>query len=146
MDALKEILYNLGSLCGNVIRIVLDWFHNLTFYNKVIVLNTITSFFAITLSIAKYYIFESWFGINNPLAVYLLFIVVLMFATIFIEHAAVFWVRMAVNIWYLVYLIIMLATHGFSHAPYSISFGFFFNILAPAIYMWAAFMISFYDS
>ncbi|HNX23106.1 MAG TPA: hypothetical protein PKG60_03610 [Spirochaetota bacterium] len=141
MDALKELLYSLGSFCARMIKTSIDWFMDLSLLNKIIVINTLTSFLAITLPIAKYYIFESWTGINNPVAVYLILIVAIMFGTIFFHGPLVLGARVIINIWYLISVIAIYATHSISHAPYVLSAGFFFNLIAPVIYIAAAVMV-----
>lgn len=135
MDTLKDLLYSLGSFCAGLIRTAIDWFLGLDLLNRIIVINTATAFLAIILPIGKYYIFESWFEINNPLAVYMIGIAVVMFGTIFFSGMR--WVlplRLVVNGWYFVSLIYMWITHSFSHAPYNISYGIIFNLAAPVVY------------
>lgn len=141
MEALKELLYKLGSFCAAIIKTAADWFMGLSLLNKIIVINTFTSFLAITLPIARYYIFESWTGINNPVAVYLILIVIIMFATIFFHGPFVLAGRIIVNLWYMISVIVIYATHSISHAPYVLSMGFFFNLIAPLIYIAAATMV-----
>ncbi len=140
MEALKELLYNLGSYCAGVVRKSIEWFMGLSTLNKVIVLNTFTAFLAIILPIAKYFIFESWSDINNPIAVYLILIVIIMFGTIFFQGQLVLALRVVSNLWYLISVVVLYATHSISHAPYVLSIGFFFNLIAPAIYIGAAVM------
>jgi len=141
MEALKELLYTFGSFCARMLKTAIDWFIELSLLNKIIVINTFTSFLAITLPIAKYYIFESWSYINNPIAVYLILIVIIMFATIFFHGPLVSGARVILNLWYIISVIVMLATHSFSQAPYVLSIGFFFNLIAPLIYIGATVMI-----
>ncbi len=141
MEALKELLYKIGSFCADLIKIAVDWFMDLSLLNKIIVLNTFTSFFAITMPIAKYYIFESWFGINNPVSVYLILIVIIMFITIFFHGPVVLAGRLIVNLWYLGSVIVISATHSISHAPYVLSMGFIFNLVAPVIYIVVSAMV-----
>jgi len=141
METLKELLYTFGSFCGRMIKTAIDWFMGLTPLNKVIVINTLTAFLAIVLPIAKYYIFESWSDINNPIAVYLILIVAIMFGTIFFHGQLILALRVVSNLWYLISVIVLYSTHSISHAPYVLSIGFFFNLIAPAIYIGAAVMV-----
>ena len=134
-EMLKELLYAIGSFCVDKIRAAIDWFMGLNIFNKVIVLNTITSFFAITLPIAKYYIFESWLYINNPVAVYLIFITMFMLVSIFFHNQIIFGVRVFFNLWFFIYILYMWAFNAISKAPYILSKGFAFNLLAPVIYV-----------
>lgn len=135
MDTLKELLYSIGSFFAGLIHTAIDWFLGLDLLNRAIVINTAAAFLAIILPIGKYYIFESWFEINNPLAVYMIGIAVIMFGTIFFSGMR--WVlplRLVINGWYFIALIYMWVTHSFSHAPYNISYGIVFNLAAPLVY------------
>lgn len=135
MELIKELLYTTGEMFMRFVNRVLAWFLALEFLNQAILVNTITAFFAIILPIARYYIFETWFEINNPQAVYLIAIVFIMIITMYIPVAAAFFIRLAVNAWYLLWLIIVSATGSISHAPYELSTGYFFNLAAPLIYI-----------
>jgi len=141
MEALKELLYSFGSFLARMIKTVIDWFMGLSLLNKIIVMNTVTAFFAITLPIAKYYIFETWNGINNPVAVYMILIVFIMCGTTFLHGPMVLAGRIVINLWYFIAVIVIYSTHSISHAPYVLSPGFFFNLAAPVIYMAAAVMV-----
>lgn len=135
MEQLKELLYSIGELFMRLVNRVFAWFLGLEFFNQAIIANSLTAFLAIVLPIAKYRIFETWFEINNPQAVYLIGIVFIMIATMYIPVTAAFAVRIVVNAWYLLWLIIVSATGSISHAPYELSTGYFFNIAAPVIYL-----------
>lgn len=135
MEQLKELLYSIGELFMRLMNRAFAWFLGLEFFNQVIVVNTITAFLAIVLPIAKYTIFETWFEINNPQAVYLIGIVFIMIATMYVPVTAAFALRIVVNAWYLLWFIIVSATGSISHAPYELSTGYFFNIAAPVIYL-----------
>ena len=135
METLKNLLYDIGSFLADKIRSAADWFMELNIYNKIIIINTIICFFAITLPIAKYYIFETWFFINNPVAVYLIFITIFMFVSIFFHHKYIFGARVILNLWYFLYVIYMYAFNTISKAPYVLSKGFAFNLIAPIVYL-----------
>ncbi len=135
MEQIKELLYTIGELFTAMAKKVLSWFLGLEFLNQAILVNGITAFFAIILPIAEYYIFETWFEINNPQAVYLIGIVFIMIATMYIPYSAAFVIRLVSNLWYLLWILIVSATGSISQAPYEISTGYFFNIAAPVIYI-----------
>ena len=141
MEALKELLYSIGTFCVNMLQRAVEWFKGLSLFNKVIVVNTLISFFAITLPIAKYAIWESYTSINNPLAVYLILIVAIMFTTIFFHGPLVLGGRIVVNLWYFISVIVIHATHAITHPVYTLSIGYFFNLVAPVIYIAAAVMV-----
>jgi len=135
MDTLRDLLYSIGSFFAGIIRIAIDWFLALDLLNRILVINTATAFLAIVLPIGKYYIFESWFEINNPLAVYMIGIAAVMFFTLFFSGMRwVFPLRIIICAWYFIALIYLWITHSFSHAPYNISYGIIFNIAAPLVY------------
>lgn len=141
MNTLKELLYALGSYVAGLLKAVIEWFLALSFINKIIVSNTLISFLAVILPIAKFYIFESWYGINNPIGVYLIFIAIFMIGTTFFHGILILVLRIVLNAWYFIYLVIMYSTHSISHAPYVMSIGFFFNIIAPVVYVGASVMV-----
>jgi len=135
MEQLKELLYLTGELFVRLVNRIFSWFLNLEFFNQAIIVNGITAFFAILLPIAKYNIFETWFEINNPQAVYMIGIVFIMIVTIYIPVTIAFAVRAVVNTWYLLWIVIVSATGNISHAPYELSIGYFFNIAAPVVFL-----------
>jgi hypothetical protein len=64
-----------------------------------------------------------------------------MFGSIFLHGQIVLVVRVVSNLWYLISVIVLYATNSISHAPYVLSIGFLFNLIAPAVYIGAAVMI-----
>jgi len=134
-EILKELLYSIISFIIDKIKVAIDWFMEQNVYNKIIILNTVTSFFAITLPIARYYIFETWFFINNPVAVYLILITMIMLASIFFRGQLVLGIRVVLNAWYFIYIVYMWAFNSISKAPYLLSKGFVFNLIAPIVYI-----------
>jgi hypothetical protein len=135
METIKDLVYAIGSFFADKIRIVIVWFMELNIFNKIIVINTVTCFFAIALPIAKYYIFESWRSINNPVAIYLIFVTGIMLLTIFLHGLYVLAIRVIFNLWFLLYVIYMYSFNTISQAPYEISTGFAFNLIAPIVYI-----------
>ena len=135
METLRDLLYDIGSFIVDKIRLVIDWFMDQNIFNKIIIINTVTCFFAITLPIAKYYIFGTWIFINNPVAVYLIFITIFMFAGIFFHHQYIFAGRVILNLWYFLYVVYMYLFDAISKAPYVLSKGFAFNLIAPVVYL-----------
>ncbi len=128
-------MFDIGAWFAGLIRRLLDWFLGLAIFNKLIVINFSVAFLAIVMPVAKYYIFESWFVINNPVAVYLIGIVFVMIATIYLPNLYGYIIRMVLNFWYLAWILFLLASGGISHAPYELTTGFYFNIAAPVLFM-----------
>ncbi|HOQ11219.1 MAG: hypothetical protein BWY23_00922 [Spirochaetes bacterium ADurb.Bin218] len=134
MNWLSDILFSIGSFIGSLLKMILQWFQDLDFYDKLIVINTLTAFLAVILPVGKYYIFEAWFSINNPLAVYMILIVALMWVLIFKKFTFLYLAVVVISLCYMFYMIYLIFSHGFSHAPYNLSYGIFFNIAAPIVF------------
>lgn len=135
MDFLRDLIYSVADFLAALLRRAFEWFSGLELYSRIIVLNTATAFFAIVLPVGKYFIFDTWFAINNPLAVYMIFITMIMFGTIFLSGMRwVFPLRIISNGWYLGAVFYLWVTHSFSMAPYEISYGIIFNLAAPVVY------------
>ena len=82
---------------------------------------------------AKFYIFESWFYVNNPLAVYMIGIAMVMFGSLYVSGLYVFIARIVLNSYYLIWA-----------NPHWIIFGYFLNIAVPVIYILAG-LWSYFD-
>ena len=44
MNWLSDILFSIGSFIGSLLKMILQWFQDLDFYDKLIVINTLTAF------------------------------------------------------------------------------------------------------
>ncbi len=105
-------------------------------FEKCVLYATVPAFFAIIMSVAKYYIFESYFYINNPLAVYMIGIVFVMVGSLFFTGRIKYMVRMALNLYYLFWVIYLpLAGELIKAQPHVITPGYYVNIAVPLIYM-----------
>lgn len=114
-------------------------FLDISIPEKIIFLNTIPALFAIVLPVARFYIFERYFNINNPLAVYMIGIVIIMFASLYIRSTIIFPVRLVLNGYYLFWVIyIPLAGELTKAQPHEIYAGYYLNIIVPAVYILAS--------
>jgi len=135
MSTLKELIFDIGALFAKLAGRVFDWFLELSLMNKLVVVNISVCFFAIVLPMARYYIFDSWFIINNPAAVYLIGIIFVMMATIYLPNLYGLIIRIVLNLWYLLWILYIWASGSISHAPYEVSAGYYFNVAAPLFFM-----------
>jgi hypothetical protein len=87
------------------------------------------------LPVARYYIFEQYFFINNPVAHYLIGIVIIMLVTVYFPGLVTMLGRIAVSLLYLADVIYLQAAHAISKAPYEITMGYYFNIAVPVMYI-----------
>ena len=131
VDIVKRVL----GFFIRIFEIFAEWFLEINFFEKLIVITAVPSFFAIILPVARYYIFETWFMINNPLAVYLIGIVFVMGVTIFFPGTLSLIIREFLNGLYLANVILMQVSHNISKAPYELSTGYYVNLAVPVIFM-----------
>ena len=132
---IKEILYAAGRFCGGLIARVFGWFMDQSLTDKLIIANTGVAFLAVVLPLVKYWMWDSWIGVNNPIGVYLIFISAIMFFTIIFRGRYVFALRIIVNAWYLLAFLVKWWTNSLCATQYYLSWGFLFNILAPVIFI-----------
>ncbi|HPS56671.1 MAG TPA: hypothetical protein PK514_01070 [Spirochaetota bacterium] len=132
---LKEILYTIGRFCAGLIGRAFEWFMAQSFLDKMIIGNIGIAFLAVVLPLVKYWMWESWIGVNNPIGVYLIFISGIMFITIIFRGRYVTALRILVNAWYLLAFLVKWWNHSFCATSYLLTWGFFFNILAPVIFI-----------
>ncbi|NLV68314.1 MAG: hypothetical protein GXY14_11650 [Spirochaetes bacterium] len=132
---LKEILYTIGRFCAGLIGRAFGWFVDQSLTDKLIIGNTGVAFLAVVLPLVKYWMWDSWIGVNNPIGVYLIFISAIMFFTIIFRGRYVFALRIFVNTWYLLAFLVKWWTNSFCATAYFLSWGFLFNILAPVIFI-----------
>jgi hypothetical protein len=135
------------SLVPYSLKIILIKFFNgmwyrflrISIFEKIILINIIPAFMAIVLPVARFYIFESYFYINNPVAVYLAGIVVIMVSSFYYPGLVKLIVRLSINAYYLFWIIYFpLAGELTKAEPYKICIGYYFNIAVPLIFIIAS--------
>lgn len=139
---LKEILYTVGRFCAALIGRAFEWFMEQSFPDKLIIGNIGIAFLAVVLPLVKYWMWDSWIGVNNPIGVYLIFISGIMFATIIYRGRYVLALRIFVNVWYLLAFIVKWWNHSFCATAYVLTWGFIFNILAPLLFIALSLVVS----
>ena len=139
MKQLLNLLLDLFAWALNAVKrllvIVFEKFLNINIFEKGIVINTLLAFAAVILPVARYYIFEQYFFINNPVAHYLIGIVLIMLATVYLPGFASMLVRIALNLMYCAGVVYLQIAHEISKAPYEITAGYYLNIAVPLIYI-----------
>ena len=132
---IKEILYTIGRFCAGLIGRAFEWFMAQSFLDRLIIANIGTAFLAVVLPLVKYWMWDSWIGVNNPIGVYLIFISGIMFLTIIYRGRYVTVLRLVINAWYLLAFLVKWWTNSFCATSYLLTWGFLFNILAPVIFI-----------
>ncbi len=128
---------------GKVVQIftfLKDRFLDLNPFEKLIVINAGIAFFAIVRPVASYYIFETYYYINNKIAHQLIGIVIVMFITQKFYNKITFMIRELLCSLYLIQMIYLHAAGEISKAPYKLNFGYSLNIAVPIIFMAASYL------
>ena len=134
------------SLILGILSSIYEKFIEISIPEKMIFLNTIPAFFAVILPVAKYYIFGTFFYINNTLAVYMLGIIFIMIITIYLTGLTRFLIRISINAYYLFWIIYLPLAGELTKAdPYRITAGYYINIAVPVIYIIASLFSYFYS-
>jgi hypothetical protein len=139
MKALLNMLIDLFALIFNLIKRVctniFEKFMEINVFEKGIVICTIVAFAAVVAPMARYVIFDSYFSINNPIAHYMIGIVLVMIATVYVHGFFSMIGRVLINVAYLIGVIYLQAAHEISKAPYELTAGYYLNIITPIIYI-----------
>ncbi|MGL4368542.1 MAG: hypothetical protein ACRCUT_02545 [Spirochaetota bacterium] len=143
LDYGRQALDLIVSAAGFIIKktgeytlIAWEWFRGLPFPEELIIINGIPALCAVLFPAARFYIFEFWYEVNNPLAVWMIVIGFVMFATVFFREKV--WVapaRIGVNLYYLGWAIYMVAGNQITKADsYEITGFYAFNYIVPVVY------------
>ncbi len=147
MQTVIDIFKSISDLLLRAGETVIDRFLELNLFEKINVINTLGAFFAIILPMAHYYIFKTWFMINNPLAVYMIGIVLVIFVTVPFHGRMKMGVRVVLNLYYLFWVVYLHLSGNLSKAPYELKAGYSVNIAVPIIYAAASLLCyRFYES
>ncbi|MCX7677878.1 MAG: hypothetical protein N2316_01535 [Spirochaetes bacterium] len=160
-----ELIVSIGSFLFEKIKILIffviqfivflfmkifDKFREVDFPEKIIFINTIAAAFAVVMPVARFELprlgFE-WY-VNSPLAVYMIGIAFIMVGTIYFRFSFFQWVRIAVNAYYLFWIVYIPLTEGLVKAnPHRICAGYYLNVIVPIVYLGASIMqVIFYRS
>jgi small-conductance mechanosensitive channel len=113
----------------------LEKFLEINIYEKLIVITTIPAFFAVVMAVGKFYIFEIYFYLNNPLAVYMIGIVFFMYFSLFIKNLLTFALREIFCLYYLFWVFYKHLGGGIAKTQYELTFGYYLNIIVPVAFI-----------
>lgn len=113
----------------------LEKFIEINLFEKLIIINIIMAFFAIVLPVANHLIFNLTFSVNNPLAVYLVGIVIVMIITIYFPGLSSLVVRIVINAYYYFWVMYIHYGQGIIKTDYELRAGYYFNIAVPLVYI-----------
>jgi hypothetical protein len=139
MKTLLDMIIDLFAWVFNAIKrvclIAFEKFVEINIFEKGIVICTVLAFAAVVAPMARYMIFDVYFTINNPIAHYMIGIVLIMIATVYFPGIIVMVLRVLINLVYIIGVIYLQAAHEISRAPYALTAGYYINIVAPLVYM-----------
>jgi len=133
IDLLIDILSQIGKFIMNLLSWIYENFMDLSFFEKMITISFVPAFFAVILSVAKFHLFNTYYYINNPLAVYMIGIVFVMIATHFFPGTVSLAIRIISNAYYLFWVIYIHIGKGIAQTDYSLSPGYFVNLGVPIL-------------
>ena len=146
LSLLIDLARSIAALVIGIIGSIYNKFLEISIPEKIIFLTTFPAFFAVVLPVAKYYIFGTFFFINNTLAVYMLGIILIMLITIYLSGITRLLIRLGLNLYYLFWIIYLPLAGELTKAdPYRLTAGYYINITVPAIYILAALFSYFYS-
>ncbi len=113
----------------------LEKFLEINIFEKLIVITTVPAFFSVVMAVGKFYIFELYFYLNNPLAVYMIGIVFFMYFSLFIKNLIIFALREVFCLYYLFWVFYKHLGGGLAKTPYELTFGYYLNIIVPIAFI-----------
>jgi len=124
-----DILLRFMEYCVSIFR-------ELEIPEKIIVLLSIVSVIIPILPIARFYIFESWYYVNNPLAVYFIGIIILMVISSLVQKPWILIARLIIIVYYLIWMIYLPIGNLITKAkPYELVYGYYINIVVSIVYI-----------
>lgn len=151
LDIVVELVVRIFDFFKGILSAIIHnlWskFIEIRVSEKVIFINTAPAFFAVILPVAKFYIFEHYYYISNPLSVYLIAIIIIMFVSLYFKGILKFVIRLVINAYYLFWIIYIPVSEGLTKAePHEITPGYYLNIAVPAVYIIASLFSAFFNS
>jgi len=124
-----DILLRFMEYCVSIFR-------ELEIPEKIIVLLSIVSVIITILPIARFYIFENWYYVNNPLAVYFIGIIILMVISSLVQKPWILIARLIIIVYYLIWMIYLPIGNLITKAkPYELVYGYYINIVVSIVYI-----------
>ncbi|MEW6525487.1 MAG: hypothetical protein WBK20_12870 [Spirochaetota bacterium] len=124
-----DILMRLLEYCVGIFR-------ELEIQEKIIILLSIVSVIIPILPIARFYIFESWYYVNNPLAVYFIGIIIIMVISTLVQKRWILITRLIVIVYYLMWMIYLPVGNLITRAKsYELAYGYYINIVISVVYI-----------
>jgi len=147
MDAVIDFFAKILSYCVQFINRVADIlmrlyeycigiFRELDIFEKCIVIVSIVSLAIPVLPIARFYIFESWYYVNNPLAIYFIGIIIIMVVSALWQKFWILIARLLIIVYYFAWVIYLPIGNSITKArPYELAYGYYCNLVVSVVYI-----------
>lgn len=140
VDLLKQLL----QFLVRILSWLYDHFMDFSFFEKGVVVAVIPAFLAVILSVARFRLFGTNFYVNNPLAVYMVAIVIIMGVTHFFPGFVSLAVRVLLNLYYLFWVFYIELAGQIAQTEYALTAGYYVNLAVPVIFV-ALSVLSFFE-
>ena len=135
MDLAQDAFWFVWGKIVILANILYARFLSLNIFERVSVAMALLAFLSIIKGMTTYKIFGAYRSLTNPLGVYVIGIVFLMYATTHIPAKIALGTRVVANLYYLFWFILLSVTHSFNSAPYDVTWWFYVNLSVPIIYV-----------
>lgn len=139
MESLKDLIITAVIRAASIIITAAEWiyvhFIELNIFDKLLIITVIPAFLAVVKPSARFFIYDHWFYINNPMSVNMIGIVFLIFVTLCIPPIFALVLRAVPASLYMIWTIYMQASHTIAHMkdPYQLTVWHYLNILVPLL-------------
>ncbi len=140
MNLIIDILQYIPAKLLQLFYLTVDWFLGLNLAEKIVIFNAITAFFAVVLPSAKYFIFNNWFTVNNPMSVYMIGVAFYMFISIFMRGKVKLITRLLLICIFVISSIYLQFGDPFVKCKHVLLFGYYMNYIAAIIHFIASFL------
>lgn len=113
-----------------------SFFLSLSLWNRVILLLSFAGIISVLFPVAQFEIFAMQYGINNPLGIQLIVVVILFDISVLFRGRGVFIARVILAGYYLVHFSFFCISGTITHAePYTLAAGFYLNMATIILYI-----------
>lgn len=136
LDGMIKIVNYIADVLYRLYGFLSDRFRELEIYEKIIVVASIISVLIPVLPVARFYIFDHWNYINNPLAVYFIGIIMVMLISVVYQRLWLHILRLVIMGYYLFWVLYLpVGNHITKAHPYELAYGYYVNIFASLAYI-----------
>jgi hypothetical protein len=134
-EFIVDITRTIFDFLMKFLKAALEKFLEINIFEKLIVITTVAAFFSVIMAVGKFFIFEIYFYLNNPLGVYMIGIVIFMYFSIYVKNLITFALREVFCLYYLFWVFYKHFGTGLAKTHYDLTFGYYLNIVVPVVFI-----------